>query len=310
MMKFCTGIIVIMFSLSAMGAVQEPEPRHCKEVQAVLDKVPKPVAEELKELTIVLIADKKDHGPNEHDYPLWQKRWGLLLGGKQGSDSETQVNLYGPSPTAVDNENCSGASKVKVVTAWQWPTEGQWKSADLVVAFCYVGWNDQKFKDLETFLARGGGFVMIHSATWTKPSPSSKLATLAGVGGFTRWRHGLVDLKVTANHPICLGMPEHILFTDEPYWPPSPAMNPDQIQVLAVSDEKLQKDSDVTEPQPMFWTHQHGKGRVFGCVLGHYTFTFDDPYFRLLLLRGMAWSTGESPYRFDSLVLRGARLVP
>jgi hypothetical protein len=50
------------------------------------------------------------------------------------------------------------------------------------------------------------------------------------------------------------------------------------------------------------------KGRVFGCVPGHYTWTFDDPYFRLLLLRGMAWAAGESPYRFDSLVLRGVSL--
>jgi type 1 glutamine amidotransferase len=43
----------------------------------------------------------------------------------------------------------------------------------------------------------------------------------------------------------------------------------------------------------------HGKGRVFGCVLGHYAATFDDPFFRILLLRGMAWAAGESPYRWD-----------
>jgi type 1 glutamine amidotransferase len=59
----------------------------------------------------------------------------------------------------------------------------------------------------------------------------------------------------------------------------------------------------------MFWTHQPGPGRVFGCVLGHYTWTFDDPYFRVLVLRGIAWAAGESPYRFDPLVLRGARVA-
>jgi type 1 glutamine amidotransferase len=59
----------------------------------------------------------------------------------------------------------------------------------------------------------------------------------------------------------------------------------------------------------MFWAHPHGRGRVFGCVPGHYTWTFDDPYFRLLLLRGMAWAAGGSPYRFDPLVLRGARVA-
>jgi len=33
--------------------------------------------------------------------------------------------------------------------------------------------------------------------------------------------------------------------------------------------------------------------------------TFDDPLARLLLLRGMAWAAGTSPYRFDALATRG-----
>jgi type 1 glutamine amidotransferase len=36
--------------------------------------------------------------------------------------------------------------------------------------------------------------------------------------------------------------------------------------------------------------------------LGHFTWTFDDPYFRTLLLRGIAWAGGASPYRFDPLI--------
>ena len=35
---------------------------------------------------------------------------------------------------------------------------------------------------------------------------------------------------------------------------------------------------------------------------------FDDPFFRTILLRGIAWAAGESPYRFDSLILRGIPL--
>jgi type 1 glutamine amidotransferase len=56
----------------------------------------------------------------------------------------------------------------------------------------------------------------------------------------------------------------------------------------------------------MFWAFDRSKGRVFGCVPGHYSFAFDDPLFRLLLLRGMAWAAHEHPYRFDELVLRSA----
>ena len=32
-----------------------------------------------------------------------------------------------------------------------------------------------------------------------------------------------------------------------------------------------------------------GKGRVFGFQPGHYTWSFDDPYFRIMLLSGIAW---------------------
>lgn len=81
--------------------------------------------------------------------------------------------------------------------------------------------------------------------------------------------------------------------------------------VLLATCAERQGDSEppVLVPQPIFWTYEPGRGRVFGCVLGHYTWTFDDPWFRLLVLRGLAWSAGESPYRFDSLALRGARVA-
>jgi len=311
MTRLCLTIVAIMHVIPAAGAVQPPEPRPVEEIRSVLARAPAlPDAAGMRKLSIILVADKKDHGANEHDYPLWQKRWNILFGGKLEGDPETQVNLYGPSRSAIGDEASGGSPKVKVIQALQWPNGEQWKTADLVVVFCYIAWDEQKFKDLETFLASGGGFVMIHSATWTKPSPSSRLAAITGIGGFTKWRHGALNLKINTGHAICLGLPEQLTFLDEPYWPPSPAIYPGQIHVLATSDEKTTKDSEDTVSQPMFWLRQHGRGRVFCCVPGHYTWTFDDPYFRLLLLRGMAWAAGETPYRFDPLVLRGARITP
>ena len=62
-------------------------------------------------------------------------------------------------------------------------------------------------------------------------------------------------------------------------------------------------------PQPLLWTRQSGKGRVFVSIPGHYTWTFDDPLFRVLLLRGLAWTAGESVDRFNELATLGARLV-
>jgi type 1 glutamine amidotransferase len=48
---------------------------------------------------------------------------------------------------------------------------------------------------------------------------------------------------------------------------------------------------------------------VFVSIPGHYTWTFDDPLFRLLLLRGMAWSAREPVDRLAELSTVGARIA-
>jgi type 1 glutamine amidotransferase len=60
-------------------------------------------------------------------------------------------------------------------------------------------------------------------------------------------------------------------------------------------------------PRPLFWTLEPGKGRVFVSVPGHFAWTFDDPLYRVLLLRGIAWAAREPVDRFNDLVWPGAR---
>ena len=56
----------------------------------------------------------------------------------------------------------------------------------------------------------------------------------------------------------------------------------------------------------MMWTFQNGKGRVFASILGHYTWTLEDPLFRVIALRGLAWAAGEPAGRFEKSVTAGA----
>jgi type 1 glutamine amidotransferase len=60
--------------------------------------------------------------------------------------------------------------------------------------------------------------------------------------------------------------------------------------------------------QPLFWVAERSRGRAFVSILGHYSKTFDDPLFRIVLLRGIAWAAGEPVDRFNVLVLPGARV--
>ncbi len=50
------------------------------------------------------------------------------------------------------------------------------------------------------------------------------------------------------------------------------------------------------------WTKVVGRGKVFATNLGHNYFTFNDPYFRIILLRSMAWTMNESFDPFKPLV--------
>ena len=309
---------MVQMAGGADAGAKAPKPRPRAEVEAALAKAPRPAADaELRPLHIVLWADVKDHGPGQHDYPCWQRRWALLLGGKAAAKPDVkQVNRHGPPRGALD-EVGAGAPKVKLTTAWKWPSDEQLATADLLAMFCYRSggpnrtWGDEQVARLEAYLARGRGLAVIHPATYSlrdlsKPANARALA-LTGLGydRTIRWRHGPIPMNIVArDHPFCLGLPPVVHLHDEPYWPP--VGDQAKVTILATCDESKAKGSKETAPQPLFWTTRHGKGRVFACVPGHFNWTFDDPYVRMLLLRGMAWAAGESPYRFDPLVLRGA----
>ncbi len=227
-------------------------------------------------LYVVLVAGPKDHGPGEHDYPAWQKDWERLL---------------------------AQSPNVRPSTAELWPSWDQWVQTDLVV-FYY--WNHEmtpkRLEQLDRFLARGGGAVFIHSAT-IMDKDAEQLAARIGLawqGDRCKFRHGPLDFDIIAReHPITRGLSSRIHFRDESYWPL--IGDESRVQVLATTVEE-------GKPRPMIWTHEVGQGRVFCSILGHYAATFDDPLFRVLLLRGLAWAAGERATRFDDLVNLSARL--
>ena len=92
MSKLFKTTFAVLAIAATVNAANAPEPRSVEELNAVLAKAAKSApADSLKEINIVLVADKKDHGLNEHDYPLWQERWGRLLEGKPGA-----LGIWGP----------------------------------------------------------------------------------------------------------------------------------------------------------------------------------------------------------------------
>ena len=248
-----------------------PKPRTVEEVNAALAGAPNPPAK-TRHLNILLVAGPKDHGIGEHDYPAWHKVWPDLLG---------------------------AAENVDVATAWEWPTAAAFKKADVVVFYQDGIWNDKRAADIDAFLARGGGLVYLHWALdgGQHGEEFAKRIGLAKANSLA-FRHGELSLVFNRdNHNPIIRNFEHLGLHDESYWKltgPLPAAN-----VLATSLEEGQ-------PQPQLWTVEPSNGRVFVSIPGHFSWTFDDPLYRILVLRGIAWVAREPVDRFNELVWLGA----
>ncbi|HOX56963.1 MAG TPA: ThuA domain-containing protein [Candidatus Paceibacterota bacterium] len=255
----------------------DPPPRKRAEVEAVLKSADvsgggtEPSAAPFE---VVLCAGPKDHGPCEHDYPLWQTRWAALLGSSRN---------------------------VQVGTAWEWPSPKQWQTARVIVFYSNnPGWNTARGAELDAYLERGGGLLFIHYAVdgHHDVEALAKRIGYAWRGGFSKFRHGPLDLKCVES-PLTAGF-SSVHFVDESYW--NLVGDGDGVRLVASGQEE-------GKMQPLIWTRTQGKGRVCVNILGHYTWTFDDPLFRILLLRGICWAGGEPVDRLSHLALPGARLA-
>jgi type 1 glutamine amidotransferase len=225
----------------------------------------------------LLIAGPKDHGPGEHDYPAWLHAWSQLLAAADG---------------------------VTIDTAMEWPTAEQLRAADTIVIYQQGIWNADRAKAIDSHLAKGGGLVLIHWAI----EGGNEAAAFAQRIGFasdrtrTKYRHGAlaVDWEAGTGHPIARNLSTVALY-DESYWD---LVGGARRTLLAIGGPE---DGNVRPA--LFWTVEPERGRVFVSIPGHYSWTFDDPVYRIILLRGIAWASQESVDRFNPLVPPGVEFA-
>ncbi|MBX3734370.1 MAG: ThuA domain-containing protein [Verrucomicrobiae bacterium] len=96
----------------------------------------------------------------------------------------------------------------------------------------------------------------------------------------SRWSR-LLELQLSSGHPLTVGLPDRIQLLDEPYWPLIGETESVQVLAAAAVDGAM---------RPLVWTFERGPGRVFASIPGHYSWTLDDPLFRVLVVRGIAWT--------------------
>ncbi len=255
-----------------------PPPRSLSQFEALFAEDATPaLSDSVEPLRVVLCAGEKDHGPDEHDYPLWRERWSKLLGLAPG---------------------------VIVETAHNWPSAAQFETAGVIVFyFANPLWNLEKRDDLAAYQKRGGGLVFLHSSLDGRDHCDA-LADRIGLAwrhGQSKFRHGDLKLRFADSaHPVTRGLRgEQADFVDEAYW--DLGGDRESIQILATSTEE-------GEEHPLLWSYERDGGRVFVCIPGHYTWTFDDPLIRLIQLRAICWAAGQPVDRLSALATAGARV--
>jgi len=137
----------------------------------------------------------------------------------------------------------------------------------------------------------GANAVVIHCAMHTyRAAEANDWRQFLGVTSKHHEHQSEYPVKIkteAAEHPIMRGMPadwktpKDELYVIEKVWP--------NTKVLATSvSEKTGKE------QPVFWTNQYGKARVFGTTYGHSDDTFRDAVFIEALARGVVWAAGKT----------------
>lgn len=201
------------------------------------------------------------------------------------------------------------------------------KKYDLVIIL-YGGktWGENTRRNFEKYMAEGGGMVVIHSsivpmADWPEYNKMTGLGAWDGrdekAGPFVYWKndrfvydyspgeaghhalqHPFTVTHRLIEHPILKGLPpvwDH--FKDELYAKlRGPAKN---MKILATTYDSVALGGSGRD-EPLMWTVDYGKGKVFATVMGHVgndpnlRYSMECTGFQVTLLRGCEWAaTGK-----------------
>ena len=244
-----------------------------------------------RDIRILWLYGPEDHGGGEHDYIRVKE-------------------LFVPMLKTIPG--------VTVEEAYLFPSKEQFERADLMIQFLHLpDLTDQQLKNFQSFVNRGGGVVSIHESCIIRPlGRAEKLAKCIGCSWKgnrdSHWGKFSHDhpLFLKTDHPAFKGLPGSVRLNDESYWS---LLQREEVEVIgtiapakgnAGASFKDISGSSAARSEA-FWTYRSGKGRVFGTTTGHYTYTYFDPIYRLLLLRGIAWCLEEDPAPFMPLVFHG-----
>lgn len=207
-------------------------------------------------LNVFLRGGPKTHGPGQHEHELWVREWTPLLQQR-------------------------GA---KVEGALRFPTAEELARTDVLVMFAAEAGSihGEERRNLEQYLARGGGIVAIHDAV-CGDDPQWWKGVIGGAWehGHAKWHEGLTDIYFTdRDHPLT-AQAGNFRFNDEIYT---------DLHLDPAARVLARGFHSVFDASPQTWIFEKGDYRSFVTIQGHEWTSFSHPAWRALLLRGIAWA--------------------
>ena len=148
--------------------------------------------------------------------------------------------------------------------------------------------SSDQWKNLNSFINSGGGFLPVHCASWCFQNEPG-FDQLVG-GRFAGHKKGVFKIRtVEHEHPAVKGVPE-LEAWDETYFHKN--HNEKDRIVLQVRDVAGSNDN-ISEPEPWTWIRTQGKGRIFYTASGHDERVWNGSEFHGLLKAGILWVVGD-----------------
>jgi type 1 glutamine amidotransferase len=203
-------------------------------------------------------------------------------------------------------------------------------------------WPDETKKNFENYMAEGGGLIVVHAAnnSWGDWQEFNKMIGLGGWGGRDAQSGTFANLDNQGNlhhdkpeggcgshgaqhqyildnrapeHPVMKGLPPQWLHTKDELYDRlcGPAEN---MTILATAYSDAEKNgppwndkvAGTGRHEPLIFTIDYGKGRVFHTGLGHMDYSMEDVGFIVTLQRGAEWAatgkvTQQAPQDFPGI---------
>ena len=254
-------------------------------------------AREQQPLRIYIRSGPKSHAPGAHDYPRFLKEWVPLL------------NERGAKATGGET----------------FPTKEQLAETDVVILHKQEAGNidEPDRKNLNEYLARGGGLVVIHAGLVSRdPDWFKTIVGGAWRNGTAKWLEAPMQLYFVESGSAITKGASNWEMDDEIYYDLS--MMPDA-NILAsaytpkpagVRNASFQRRADemsgggktpsIFDIAPQMWTYEktvEGGStpyRAFVSIPGHWYENFNRPNYKAILMRGIAWAGKRS--NLDELV--------